>query len=213
MNSNARIDDRDADVRCAISADCPRCDTLSRGQPQNIEQSTGTRAAVAMGMDRRALVVPIAVVLTSAPASARYSSASPRGPAMHCELRDCGLPLGAVVFGGASAGYTAAWVFARDELSAPVHVAGLAAGGLSMATALGYAVADTSPPPRFRAFAGISCLLVGAPALLLGIHGLIAEDEQREAKKPSTPPKWYGPSYMVDARGRFSPALVAFGTF
>ncbi|MBI2393839.1 MAG: hypothetical protein HYV09_29980 [Deltaproteobacteria bacterium] len=178
-----------------------------------------------------------AAVLVSVSAEAAAQSTSGRGsysggsrynargsPPLKCEVARCALPTGAIVLGAMSSTYVVtrmAWTVQAGELPVGAHVAGALAGGLSVVTATLYATTD-DPAPRHQTFGTVACLTVGVPALLLGLHGLITADAERDAVKPGPVPNWYGPSYLrvhggpatvADLRGAPSPGLAVGGLF
>ncbi len=162
----------------------------------------------------------IAGTLFAASASAQTTtSRSPRArrvamPPGKCQFASCVLPVSAVVTGAGSGAYVIAWSARRGELPVAMHVGGALFGGLSVVTSILY-VTTKDPAPRYPAFGAIATMAVGAPALLLGLHGLISADAARDADKPLPPPNWYAasPVAILDARGAASPGLGFAGAF
>jgi hypothetical protein len=144
-------------------------------------------------------------------AGGSWSSAQPRKQSP-CHTHDCALPGLAVVFGGLSGGYLGAWAYKGGELPIGVHVGGALVGSVSVVTGIAYAT-TSDPAPRFQAFGALACIGVGVPSLVLGLHGLITADSENDDVKPGPVPNWYGPSYVLDARGTMTPALAFGGAF
>ncbi len=179
----------------------------------------------------RFVVVVVAALLATL-AFARESNAQSRSPYSlgggsrikgqnDCSLAPCVLPALGVVSGGGASVYVGAWVLRKGELPVMTHVAGAIVGGLATTTAILYA-ATNDPAPRYQTFGTIACLAVGLPALVLGLHGLISSEAEREEEKPGPVPNWYGPGLMrvhggpaaiADARGALSPGVSLGGVF
>lgn len=95
-------------------------------------------------------------------------------------------------------------------------------GGLSTTTAILFATTD-NPAPKYQTFGTLASLAVGVPALVLGLHGLITAETERDEEKPGGPvPNWYGPGLMrvhggpttiADVRGALSPGVALGGVF
>jgi len=82
--------------------------------------------------------------------------------------------------------------------------------------------ATNDPAPKYQTFGTLACLADGVPVLVLGLHGLISADEEREDVKPGPVPNWYGPGLMrvhggpaaiAEARGALSPGVSLGGAF
>jgi hypothetical protein len=138
-----------------------------------------------------------------------------------CPLATCGLTAFGVVTGGGSSVYVGAWALRKGELPVMTHVAGALVGSLSTTTAILYANTN-DPAPRYQTFGTIACLAVGLPAVVLGLHGLISAEAEREEEKPGPVPNWYGPGLMrvhggpaaiADVRGALSPGVSLGGVF
>lgn len=156
-------------------------------------------------------------------AQSRYRSsvsASGRGRA-DCKLHSCGVPAFGIIFGGASTAYVGAWMLGKGELPVAAHIGGALVGSMSTTAAILFATTN-NPAPRYQAFGTVACLAVGLPALVLGLHGLITADAERDEVKPGPVPNWYGPGLMrvhggpsavADVRGALSPGLSFGGAF
>jgi len=166
-------------------------------------------------------VVVAAVLATFA--FAREGNAASRygGRKADCPLAGCGLPTFGIVTGTSASVYLGAWALRNGELPVMSHVGGALVGGLATTTAILYATTN-DPAPKYQTFGTLACLAVGVPALVLGLHGLISADEEREEVKPGPVPNWYGPGLMrvhggpaaiADARGALSPGVSLGGIF
>lgn len=151
-------------------------------------------------------------MVASASASAR--SAGSGSKLATCRFADCALPAAGLVTGLGSGAYVLMWGTTRGELPVHAHVGGALIGGLSIGASVLY-MTTSDPAPRFQAFGTIATMVVGAPALVLGLHGLVTADAARDAEKPLPPPNSYAasPVAIVDARGKATPGFAVGGVF
>jgi hypothetical protein len=163
---------------------------------------------------RGAIGVSAALLLLADVAAAQWRTTSSRSikPPGKCEIATCALPVSAIVSGGLSGAYLGAWAYRQGELPVGLHVGGALFGGMSMVTSVLY-MTTNDPEPRYRTFGAIATMAVGAPALVLGLHGLITAESASDDKGP--PPAWYGPSVLAvsDVRGRAAHGLALVGMF